>query len=81
MKTYFESKPKQSTLSKDKNEIGKDVLDCGLYFEETMGPFRKMACEGVWDDLDRRSRDERLRKGGTYSSRRNRTKAVEGHGR
>ena len=68
-------------LSKDENEIRKDILDCGFYFEETEGLFRKMVCEAVWDDLDRRSRVKRLRKGGTYSSRRNRTKAVEGHGR
>ena len=55
-------------------------MDHGFYFEEIEGLFRKMACKGVWPDLDRRSHNERLRKGWAHSAGQNRTMAASGHG-
>ena len=68
-------------LSKEENIICDCTLDHGLESIKRQGLLGKMTVERVWPDLDRTSRDERLRKGWAYSAYQNRTKAAGGHGR
>ena len=46
MKTYFGSKPNQSTLSKEENRIRKTILDCGFSVKYLHGLFCKSSSEG-----------------------------------
>ena len=39
-------------LSKEENVICNCALDCGFENRKLEGLFSKIACEGVWDDLD-----------------------------
>ena len=47
MKTYFESNPKETMLSKEENVFWKGAMDCGFYNKKPEGLFRKYKDDGL----------------------------------
>ena len=46
METYFGSKPKETTLSKEENVFWESDMDCGLGYSKAEGLFRKKHRDG-----------------------------------